>query len=128
MTKKKKHPPQILSYRSGSFDYESWLNDFLLAEGKNGLLSLMRDHLNLEELRTLCFQLDVDYDDLLGEAKTGRIRELILLMLRDDRLPELVDALEQSHPEIDWSESVKRDALKKMHYVKDDSDENGIQV
>jgi hypothetical protein len=125
---KKKNPPQILWHSSNSFNYEAWLNDFLLAEGKNGLLSLMRDHLNLEELRTLCFQLDVDYDDLLGEAKTGRIRELILLMLREDRLPELVDVLEQTRSEIAWSESVKRDALKKMYSVKNDSDENGIQV
>lgn len=45
--------------------------------------------LNLEEVRTLVFELGVDYDDLAGETKTGKLRELLLYLQRQDQLPRL---------------------------------------
>ena len=50
----------------------------------------MMDYFNLEELKTLCFELDVDYDSLGGEGKKEKLRELILLMKRQKRLDELM--------------------------------------
>ncbi|MFC1713296.1 hypothetical protein ACFL6S_06505 [Candidatus Poribacteria bacterium] len=46
-------------------------------------------YLDLEELRTLCQDLGIDYDSLRGEGKTGKARELIGLMERRGRLLEL---------------------------------------
>jgi hypothetical protein len=46
------------------------------------LLQLIAQHFSSEELRTLCFQLSVDFDDLPGETKTAKIRELILYFER----------------------------------------------
>ncbi len=44
---------------------------------------------NLEELRTLCFDLDVDYDNLGGEGKEAKSRELVQYLVRHGRLAEL---------------------------------------
>ena len=47
---------------------------------------------NYEELRTLCFDLQLNYDDLRGESRADKIRELILLMqARSNGLQRLID-------------------------------------
>jgi formylglycine-generating enzyme required for sulfatase activity len=43
-----------------------------------------------EELRTLCFDLKVDYDDLRGEGRAGKARELVAYFERRRRIRELV--------------------------------------
>ena len=43
-----------------------------------------------EELRTLCGDLGVDYDDLRGEGKAAKAREFVNYLERRGRLPELV--------------------------------------
>jgi hypothetical protein len=54
----------------------------------------LMDTFNLEELRTLCFELRLNYEDLGGDNRAGKIRELILTMqARLDGLPQLVDAI-----------------------------------
>ena len=42
------------------------------------------------ELRTLCFDLGVEYEDLPGAGKTDKARELVDYMDRYDRLADLV--------------------------------------
>ncbi len=68
----------------------------------NPLTSLLRtiiDHYNREELKTLCFELSVDYDELGDEHKSGKVRELILYLGRRRELERLLDALRQGRPE-----------------------------
>lgn len=48
---------------------------------------------NLEEFRTLCADLGVSYDNLGGEGLEARARELVALLERLGRLPELEPAL-----------------------------------
>jgi formylglycine-generating enzyme required for sulfatase activity len=43
-----------------------------------------------EELRTLCFDLEVYYDDLRGEGRAGKARELVAYFERRGRISELV--------------------------------------
>ncbi|OQY18478.1 MAG: hypothetical protein B6I34_10670, partial [Anaerolineaceae bacterium 4572_32.1] len=57
----------------------------------NALHQTLTARYDLEELRTLCAQLGVPYDDLRGEGRSARARELILRMQRRDRLDELAD-------------------------------------
>lgn len=45
--------------------------------------------LSLDGLRTLCFQLGIDFDDLPGDSKAGRARELVLWLERAGRVGEL---------------------------------------
>jgi hypothetical protein len=69
-------------------------------------LSQLREQIaryfDLEELRTLCFDLKVDYDLLRGEGKAAKARELVLLMEREERLAELVKQCARRRPNVTW--------------------------
>ncbi len=58
-----------------------------------GLHHFLEAHYDLEELRTLCFELGVDYDSLTGEGKSAKARELITYCERHDVLDKLVTAM-----------------------------------
>ncbi|MCP4425028.1 MAG: ATP-binding protein, partial [Chloroflexi bacterium] len=64
------------------------------------LRAAVNAYLNEEELRELTFTLDIDYDGLSGAAKSGKARELIAAMRRDNRLDELRERLYQIRPQI----------------------------
>jgi hypothetical protein len=63
------------------------------------LLSFITKSFSLEELKTLCFQLYVPFDDLPGDGREAKARELIALMQRVDRLPDLSAALARERSE-----------------------------
>lgn len=63
------------------------------AELRRLRLAIIRQF-SLSDLRTLCFDLGIDYDDLSGDTKSGKAIELIESMVRRGRLKELVDAVE----------------------------------
>lgn len=54
------------------------------------------------EFRTLCLDLKITYDNLLGEGLEGKQRELLLLFRRQGRLPELINLLRQKRPKWNW--------------------------
>lgn len=61
------------------------------------------------ELRTLCFHLKhlgLEYDDLLGEGKSNKARELVAFFDRREQIPELVQAIKNLRPDIEWNISV----------------------
>lgn len=70
-------------------------------------LSTLHDNMDryfsLEEIRTLCFDLGVDFDSVRGEGKAPRIRELILALARNGRLPELLSLLHDERPFVNWA-------------------------
>lgn len=53
---------------------------------------------DIDELKDVCFRLDIDYDDLGGETKSAKARELIEFTLRHGRFAELVDLCRQLRP------------------------------
>ena len=56
------------------------------------------------ELRDVCFELRMDYEDLPGEGKSGKARELISYLDRCGRLAELVAVGKRLRPDIAWNE------------------------
>jgi AAA+ ATPase superfamily predicted ATPase len=64
------------------------------------LLAIITSYFNLEELRTLYFDLGIDYDSLSGMGKGGKARELIMFMERHGRLDELVRLITEYRPSI----------------------------
>jgi hypothetical protein len=54
----------------------------------------------MEEIRTLCVDLGVNYDDLGGEGLSAKARELILRLEKRQALLELVKWLHQMRPDI----------------------------
>jgi hypothetical protein len=67
------------------------------------LLPILSARFDLEELRTLCFELGVDFDDLRGEGKTAKARELILRMQRRQQVEKLIKKIRDMRPDIDWT-------------------------
>ncbi len=64
------------------------------------LLHLLTERFSESELRTLCFHLGMDYDDLSGEGKAGKARELVAFLKRRQRIPELVAVIKQLRPDV----------------------------
>lgn len=55
---------------------------------------------NDSELRDLCFILEIDYEDLAGETKSAKARELVLKMKRIGQLSRLVEQLMAERPHL----------------------------
>lgn len=55
---------------------------------------------DLEELKTLCFRLGINFDSLRGEGLEGKTRELVTYFLRRRQIPQLVQAIHQYRPDI----------------------------
>lgn len=64
------------------------------------LRQILLNRFNEEELRTLCFDLALDYDMLPGRGKEGKARELLAYLERRNRLSELVELLQRNRPDI----------------------------
>jgi hypothetical protein len=56
------------------------------------------DHFNEEELRSLCFNLSVEYDNLPVSGRQARIRELITYLQRRGRIGDLVETYHRLRP------------------------------
>jgi len=69
------------------------------------LRQILAGRLDDGELRTLCFDLGIDYDDLPGEGKANKARELIAYLERRGLVPELVRVGRQMRPDIPWNAS-----------------------
>jgi hypothetical protein len=57
-----------------------------------------------EELRTLCFDLHIDYDDLEGRSQASKARELVEYLERRSRISELVELVERRRPSVIWND------------------------
>jgi hypothetical protein len=53
------------------------------------LRDLIAKHFNKKELRELCFDLSIEYEDLAGPGRTGKAQSLVEYCLRHGRLAEL---------------------------------------
>lgn len=56
-----------------------------------------------EELQTLCFKLNIDFDSLSGSNKLAKMRELIELVERTNKEAELVRQIRKERPEFAYS-------------------------
>jgi hypothetical protein len=65
------------------------------------LRQTLTDRLSIGDLRTLCFDMDVDYGMLGGENKGDKVRELVLYAERRGLVPRLIEAIRQLRPDIE---------------------------
>jgi hypothetical protein len=54
------------------------------------------------ELRDLCFDLDIQYENLPGDNKLGKVRELLQYVTRHQKLPDLMETLKRLRSELPW--------------------------
>jgi hypothetical protein len=71
---------------------------------QTALRELITEHFGEEDLRTLCFDLGLDYDDLPGRGRPNKIRDLIAHCKHHGRLSELERACANARPSLSWSE------------------------
>jgi hypothetical protein len=64
------------------------------------LRQILTEHFDLEELRTLCFDLEINFDGLRGEGQEAKARELIAFLQRRERLGQLASYIRQHRPDI----------------------------
>lgn len=65
-------------------------------------------HFNDSELRDVCFQLDISYEDLPGPGKRDKVRDLVTMLDRHGRLSDLTILTTQLRPKIKWQESPQK--------------------
>jgi len=63
------------------------------------LVDLLQESFNEDELRTLTFDLGIDYEELAGENKDVKVRELIAYAERRNRTAELIDVAANMRPQ-----------------------------
>ena len=74
------------------------------------LLRAIDETVTLEDLRTLCFDLRLDFDNLPGTVKKDKVRELIIHFDRRKRINLLVTAFIELYPHVDIDAIVLLDA------------------
>lgn len=72
---------------------------------------LITSHFNVEELRTLCFDLNIDYESLPGEGKEAKSRELVQFARRSNQVPALVAKLKEIRPNVPWHEVLENNLI-----------------
>jgi hypothetical protein len=71
-------------------------------ERLKNLPELLSERFDEEELRTFCFNLDVDYDSLPARGKANKARELVLFFKRRNDIPTLLESGKRLRPDIPW--------------------------
>ena len=66
---------------------------------REDLLEVLTQRFDDNELRDLCFTLDVDYENLRGETKDAKARELLLRMERRGEVDKLAKQVQRERPE-----------------------------
>jgi len=77
----------------------------ILPEHKRYLLTKIDRYFNDSELRTLCFEMRIDYEHLVGAEKLSKIRELILYCESRGLVNNLVKECKKQRPSVYWEEN-----------------------
>jgi len=76
-----------------------------------GLRELIYQHFNLDELKTICFDLYIKYEDLSEGNLQAKVRELLEFCERNNRLDELVLIASQMRPNVQFDIPVEKEAV-----------------
>ena len=76
-------------------------------ETLTNLRKILASRLSQGELETLCFDLGIDFDDLPGETKSDKARELIEYIDNRDQISRLIEVLKLQRPDIPWDSVIK---------------------
>ena len=66
------------------------------------LHEMLNEYFNMAEIQDICFQLNIDFESVAGAEKPSRIRELLLALGRNNRLPELIDLAKELRSHVEW--------------------------
>ncbi|KAA3665520.1 MAG: TIR domain-containing protein [Chloroflexi bacterium] len=66
------------------------------------LVRTIAKQFNSEEVKMLCFELGVSYDDIEGEGNINKVRELVAYLERRQKLHELITLVKKERPSAIW--------------------------
>ncbi len=72
---------------------------------RNQLRQILATRFDTSDLRTLCFELDVEYGNLPGRSKAEKEQELIVYLERRNRLSDLAKVGRRLRPDIPWGDT-----------------------
>lgn len=73
-------------------------------ERREKLFIILHEKFNLEEIRELCFMLEMDYENVRGETKKAKALDLALHFHRRDSLKQLIEVGKRLRPKLNWDE------------------------
>jgi hypothetical protein len=79
------------------------------------LRDILVAHFDSEELRTLCFDLGVAYDDRRGEGRAAKARELVAVLERQGRITDLGTLVQQLRPHAGAGAGARSKRLSRLH-------------
>ena len=85
-----------------------------MADDRTTLLHFLVQHYTLDGLKTLCFNLFIDFENLSGDTKNAKARELILQLERAGRLSDLEAALGREQPRAYQREFAKTPSVPRI--------------
>jgi len=71
------------------------------------LRQILTTRFNDSELRDLCFDLEIPYDDWKDEGRAGKARELVAYVKRRNDTSRLVEAIKQQRADIRWQDATE---------------------
>lgn len=103
----------LTEYKLFSSVFEKWslrqsINSNIVVNSRRSqelqgyLLKNLNTRFSEQELRTLCFELHVEYSNLSGEGKSDKARELVGYLERRGRIPDLINLIKVQRPDISW--------------------------
>src|SRR5579859_280644 len=66
------------------------------------LRQILTEYFNEDELRELCFDINIDYENLSAGSKAGKARELVAFAERHGKTQELVEQVRTLRPGASW--------------------------
>jgi HEAT repeat protein len=89
-------------YQSSEKEIMAQETDLQSQEYLSQLRQNLTKYFNEDELRTVCFDMKISYDDLPGEGLTGKARELVAFLQRRNQIAQLVEICSVQRPHIAW--------------------------
>lgn len=65
------------------------------------------EHFDLSELKTLCFDLSINYEEIAGETLTDKTRELVKFVYRSGRIGDIIELCQELRPKVAWNQPGK---------------------
>lgn len=72
---------------------------------RTALSQLLTEHFDEAELRTLCFDMGLDYESLPAQGRAGKVREIVAQVERRGAITELIAQCRRQRPDVFWVEA-----------------------
>jgi hypothetical protein len=95
---------------------------------RHELYDILKSRFNIEEINALCFDLNIDHENLLGTTKEVKARELVSLMERRNALVMLSEIIQKIRPDISpqLDELLQKTGINSLSHDVNSADEDVV--